>query len=243
MAMLTLVLPLAVLLLPPSFGVYTEVPFESVSTDIPEVQQSIIDITNDFRRNVDPPAKNMQRMEWNEAIADQLKEWVQTCTFNHSTSSERIFNGSACGENLVMSPYPVSWETIQTIVYNESHFFDYGVGPVPANETVTHYTQLVWYSSFLMAAAVAYCPNSTTIYKYLYATRNWPRGNLSNKINKPYLSGTQCGDCTQYCNNGLCTNPCWHIDRAQGCEGYVSMCNSYNVVQANCPETCKCPPN
>ncbi|XP_071941088.1 peptidase inhibitor 16-like [Antedon mediterranea] len=48
--------------------------------------QNIVDLTNQYRRNVVPgSASDMQHLEWNDELADLAQQWADRCSFSHGT--------------------------------------------------------------------------------------------------------------------------------------------------------------
>uniref|UniRef100_A0A8D0HJY1 SCP domain-containing protein n=1 Tax=Sphenodon punctatus TaxID=8508 RepID=A0A8D0HJY1_SPHPU len=154
---------------------------------------------NALRRGVTPTASNMVKMEWDSATAESAKRWANKCTLSHSPSAE---HGISCGENLYMSSQPDSWSAAIQDWYDEVKDFKYGVGATKAGAMIGHYTQIVWFKSFQVGCAAAYCP--LAIKEYYYVCQYCPAGNLPSKISTPYNAGQSCGDCPQACDNGLC---------------------------------------
>ncbi|XP_075606540.1 cysteine-rich venom protein TEL1 isoform X2 [Balearica regulorum gibbericeps] len=165
-------------------------------------QKLIVDKHNSLRRGVKPTASNMMKMEWCPPAAKNAKNWANKCTLRHSPANMRRTTVQ-CGENLFMSSAPLSWSDVIQAWYNEEKDFQYGTGAKRQGAVVGHYTQVVWYNSYQIGCAVAFCPNS--IYKYFYVCQYCPAGNLLNSIQTPYKKGKPCGDCPNACENGLCT--------------------------------------
>ncbi|XP_071959402.1 peptidase inhibitor 16-like [Antedon mediterranea] len=46
---------------------------------IPEEIEAIVDLHNQYRREVSPTASNMLYMEWNEELADLAQQWANGC--------------------------------------------------------------------------------------------------------------------------------------------------------------------
>ncbi|KAL8173069.1 UNVERIFIED_CONTAM: hypothetical protein K2H54_038869 [Gekko kuhli] len=135
--------------------------------DLPERQKEIVDKHNDLRRKVEPKASNMLKTEWNGTAAKNAKSWADECDYNHSPTSRRtIENGLICGENLFYSSVPKSWSEAIQAWFDEKADYIYGTGPKTENAVIGHYTQLIWYKSFLIACAVARCQHD--LYKYFY---------------------------------------------------------------------------
>ncbi|XP_030051439.1 cysteine-rich venom protein-like [Microcaecilia unicolor] len=209
-----------------------------MNTKKPKVQHEIVQFHNEIRRNVIPSASNMLLMTWCDEAAKTARRWANTCSIQHSIDENRTINGKICGENLLMANYPDSWiNSIQTW-YDEVKHFDYGTGETEPNVMVYHYTQLVWYKSYNIGCAVAYCPHK--VYTYFYVCHYCPAGNIENVINMPYQAGKPCADCPDACDKGLCTNPCPYDDRAINCLKYKEFCYVNTEVWNTCQATCLC---
>ncbi|KAL8173277.1 UNVERIFIED_CONTAM: hypothetical protein K2H54_043753 [Gekko kuhli] len=147
--------------------------FNLLSTDLPERQKEIVDKHNDLRRKVEPKASNMLKTEWNGTAAKNAKSWADECDYNHSPTSRRtIENDLICGENLFYSSVPKSWSEAIQAWFDEKADYIYGTGPKTENAVIGHYTQLIWYKSFLIACAVARCQHD--LYKYFYVCHYCP---------------------------------------------------------------------
>ncbi|NXA37614.1 CRIS2 protein, partial [Eudromia elegans] len=211
---------------------------DTLSTSKADQQKLIVDKHNELRRGVNPPASNMLKMEWNPETAKNAQVWANRCTFQHSPSAMRKTNVS-CGENLFMSSIPFSWPDVIQAWYDEERDFKYGIGKTRPSAMVGHYTQLIWYSSYQVGCAVAYCPNSR--YNYFYVCHYCPPGNNPLQITTPYKRGPRCGECPGHCDRGLCTNPCRHQDVLTNCANLRSLFGcEFPLVKTKCPATCRC---
>ncbi|NXO48887.1 CRIS2 protein, partial [Aramus guarauna] len=210
----------------------------ALSTRKPDQQKLIVDKHNTLRRGVKPTASNMMRMEWSHPAAKNAENWANKCTSSHSPANMRRTTVQ-CGENLFMSSAPFSWSSAIEAWYNEEKDFQYGTGAKTKNAVIGHYTQMVWYNSYQIGCAVAYCPNSK--YKYFYVCQYCPAGNNAMQIATPYKSGPKCADCPGHCDRGLCTNPCQFQDEFGNCRNLKILFScSYSLVKQKCPATCKC---
>ncbi|XP_020646282.3 serotriflin isoform X1 [Pogona vitticeps] len=218
---------------------YTEATeFAARSSISPAQQNEIVGKHNALRRSVTPTARNMLRMEWNPKAAENSKWWGKKCTFRHSPKESRTVNGIQCGENLYMSTAATSWSKVIESWYNESKHFKYGVGATAPKAVIGHYTQVVWYKSYLIGCYAASCP--TAIFKHYYVCQYCPAGNVGS-LNTPYTSGPPCGDCPSACDKGLCTNPCKHMDQYANCNDLAKMsgCKDAKIMKY-CPASCLC---
>uniref|UniRef100_A0A8C7EFR9 Cysteine rich secretory protein 2 n=1 Tax=Nothoprocta perdicaria TaxID=30464 RepID=A0A8C7EFR9_NOTPE len=205
----------------------------------PQNHQLIIDQHNEIRRSVVPPATNMLKMVWNEKAAASARKWANKCQMTTSPPEERLVNGVTCGENILQSSYPSTWPEAVKIWYSQMANFKYGIGPVRKNANFHSYTQLIWYSSYQVGCAVAYCPKSR--FNYFYVCHYCPPGNNPLQITRPYKKGPRCGDCPGHCDRGLCTNPCRHQDIFANCANLKDLfgCDS-PLLKSKCLATCKC---
>ncbi|XP_070588618.1 cysteine-rich venom protein kaouthin-2-like [Erythrolamprus reginae] len=215
------------------------VDFASESGNKREHQKEIVDKHNALRRSVRPTARNMLQMEWNANAAQNAKRWADRCSFSHSPPNLRTVGNVACGENLFMSSHPFTWTRVIQSWYDEYKNFRFGVGASPPGSVIGHYTQIVWYKSYLIGCAVARCSSSS--FKYYHVCHYCPAGNIRGSIPTPYKPGPPCGDCPSACVNGLCTNPCKHNDVFTNCNSLAkqSRCQS-DRIRSICPASCFC---
>ncbi|XP_008580716.1 PREDICTED: cysteine-rich secretory protein 3 [Galeopterus variegatus] len=216
MTLLLVLLFLAAELLP-SFpaGAYEDSDFPALLTTLSQVQSEIVNKHNELRKAVSPSASNMLKMRWSSAAAANAQKWADNCRYEHSDSDFRRTSLS-CGENLFMSSRPTSWSYAIQSWYDEYRDFAYGVGPKTPNAVIGHYTQVVWYSSFLVGCGMAYCPNSSL--KYFYVCQYCPA-----------------------CDDGLCTNGCEYEDRYSNCKQLKTSLGCTNeLVKNDCKASCNC---
>ncbi|XP_077171309.1 serotriflin-like isoform X2 [Paroedura picta] len=230
-----LVISLAALM-PQSTGQQPD--FASLSTQNADQQREATDKHNALRRDVNPTASNMLRMEWDLAAAENARRWAQRCTQNHSPREQRTVNGRTCGENLFMSSRPTLWSEAIQAWYDEVKDFQYGRGSRRGAVT-GHYTQVVWYRSNLLGCAVARCRNRRLA--YYYVCHYCPGGNIVGSIHTPYKAGRPCADCPNACDNKLCTNPCKYGDQYNNCPDLVRThgCD-HRDVKNWCEASCLC---
>ncbi|KAG8445812.1 hypothetical protein GDO86_010556 [Hymenochirus boettgeri] len=215
------------------------VSFSSLSTNISTNKQIIVDTHNNFRRNVSPKATNMLKMMWSDEVGKIADNWAKKCNLQHSPQDARKTTNFNCGENLFMSSSPVTWEEAITNLHSEIKDFQYGTGAKTTGAVIGHYTQIVWYNSYLIGASVAYCPNAEL--KYFYVFNFCPAGNMANQIPYPYKSGQTCADCPNSCDNGLCTNFCPYSNAYGNCPQLKDQLTcTHPLVRTNCLASCKC---
>uniref|UniRef100_A0A8C0IVF9 Cysteine rich secretory protein 2 n=1 Tax=Chelonoidis abingdonii TaxID=106734 RepID=A0A8C0IVF9_CHEAB len=189
----------------------------SLSADNINQQKEIVDKHNALRRRVMPTASNMLRMEWSPAAAKNAKSWANECTLSHSPPNKRTTMD--CGENLYMSTAPNSWSNAIQTWYNEVGHFIYGIGSTIPNAMIGHYTQVVWYRSYQIGCAIAFCPQR--FYKYYYV----------------------CHYCPAYCGafSPSSSNPCKYVDIYLNCPNLKVFPGCTNsMINVICPASCRC---
>ncbi|XP_063771200.1 cysteine-rich venom protein-like [Pseudophryne corroboree] len=210
---------------------------DPLSTDNPAVQNEIINLINDCRRNVDPSASNMVKATWSSEAQQNAQRVAQKCNFVHSDPSERKTSKFQCGENLYMTTGEGSWAEAINAFDNEKKDFIFGKGPVDSSKIVGHYTQLVWYNSRETGCAVADCPNGP--FKKFFVCHQCPPGNV-NSSPYPYNKGDKCKECPNNCDNGLCTNPCPWANTISTCNQLKPYCTLMDQVKNGCQASCNC---
>ncbi|XP_045428906.1 cysteine-rich secretory protein 3 [Pipistrellus kuhlii] len=241
MALFPVLLFLAAVLLPffPANG--KESTLAAINTTQKVVQREIVKKHNDVRRSVFPRARNMLKMQWDSKAAANSQKWANKCTFQHSDQNDRKVGKRDCGENIFMSSKPTPWSRVIKTWFNEGINFIYGYGAKRSDIVVGHYTQVVWYSSYLVGCGVAYCPKHQNL-KYYYVCHYCPSGNIGvGRSLTPYLKGTPCGSCPNNCDQGLCTNPCEHDNDYSNCHDMMSEMGCKNdFVSEHCKAACNC---
>ncbi|XP_077608984.1 cysteine-rich secretory protein 1 [Crocuta crocuta] len=217
------------------------VPYNTLLTELATVQEEIVTVHNSLRRGVIPSASNMLKMDWSEEAAQNARMLSTQCELRKSNALMRRITNTFCGENMHLTPYPVSWSNVIETWYNESKYFNYGEWTSTDDViTVEHYTQVVWATSYLIGCGISSCHQRKTT-QYLYVCHYCHEGNDLNKNDEPCNEGTPCADCPNDCENKLCTNPCIYYDEYNNCEActYGSGC-SHQAVQYFCKASCLC---
>ncbi|KAK7886002.1 hypothetical protein WMY93_025623 [Mugilogobius chulae] len=207
--------------------------WQGLCTDSSTVQSEIVDVHNEFRRNVQPPAQDMLQMEWGDEIVPSIQAWVDGCVLHHGEPSTRMLNGYELGENLFKSSSPVSWTSVVTAWHSEVNNFQYPTSS-KNGKVIGHYTQVIWNSSYRVGCAMAKCPDDI----YFYGCRYYRAGNF--KGWKPYTKGESCGMCPNNCVNKLCTNPCPYINDYLNCLDLSPAQCVIPAVAKHCKALCQC---
>ncbi|XP_077149203.1 serotriflin-like [Ranitomeya variabilis] len=219
--------------------------YKKYSCEQESIKQYIVDRHNELRSQVKPAPSNMLKMEWDDEAAANAARWANQCQNGHSTSDQREITTFGCGENLYSSSRPHNWAKVIQGWYDENQFFDHGTGATEDGAVIGHYTQLVWYKSFKLGCALAFCPNQKL--PFYYVCHYCPAGNVKKDMNNPYEAGTSCAQCENDCVNGLCVNACPHDDDYDECPTYKEFCDvdeegidEQYQIRNICKETCYC---
>ncbi|XP_037376802.1 cysteine-rich secretory protein 1 [Talpa occidentalis] len=217
------------------------VQYHTLLTELEAVQNEIVAMHNTLRRNVVPPASNMLKMNWSEKAAQNARIWSNNCELRKSNALKRRITNTFCGENIYLTSHLYSWSNVIGIWYNESKYFNYGDwSSVGGDETIDHYTQIVWATSYLIGCGIASCHERKST-RYFYVCHYCHEGNDPDKMNVPYNNGPPCGDCPKDCEDKLCTNPCPYYDEQRNCKAKKRLQGcKHPSVQQLCKATCQC---
>nr|ADK39232.1 CRiSP-Vtri1 [Varanus tristis] len=217
----------------------TSLDLDDLMTTNPEIQNEIINKHNDLRRTVDPPAKNMLKMSWDNTIAESAERAALRCNYKeHTPISGRTIGGVLCGENYFMSSNPRTWSSGIQSWFDERNDFKIGFGPTTPGAKVGHYTQVAWYKSYKTGCAIHLCPAERL--KYFLVCQYCPGGNVEGRKYEPYAIGEPCAACPNNCDNGLCTNPCEHGNQYINCPDLTKQLGCNHPVTKNCTASCQC---
>ncbi|XP_062971926.1 uncharacterized protein LOC134391934 [Elgaria multicarinata webbii] len=173
-----------------------------LSDTSPEKQVEIIDMINSIRRDVTPTARNMLKVTWSREASRNAKRWAAKCQFRSSPQEDRTTSLHMCGESITQTMIAKSWSDVFASWADKKVYYKYGVGPTDPKKNVYSYTQIIWYNSYLVGCALAYCPMNT--FHFLYVCHFCPGGNTEEKITTPYKEGPTCADCLNNCEDKLC---------------------------------------
>ncbi|KAG8453116.1 hypothetical protein GDO86_004799 [Hymenochirus boettgeri] len=73
-----------------------------------------------------------------------------------------------------MASYPASWQEAIQSFYNEVENFEYGKGAKVPGLVIGHYTQVMWYSSYLIGCYSTECPEDNERLQYYYVCHYCP---------------------------------------------------------------------
>ncbi|XP_064610525.1 uncharacterized protein LOC135474841 [Liolophura sinensis] len=194
----------------------------------------IVDMHNQIRANVQPPAGNMQKMVWDNRLAEVAQKWAQVCQDNHDEVRNLPGVRASVGQNVFDSNRNVGWETVLGTWAQEVNNFKYGQDPEkylpdigPSKyKMIGHYTQLVKAESSRIGCGYAKCPNLHHRHRYVC---NYAPGQNAKDLREPYEADKRCSQCGAFCNGGLCD--CGGLV----CENHSKM--NASVCACNCHRT------
>lgn len=165
----------------------------------------ILDQHNKARQDVNPPAKVMPMLKWNQKLADHAQKWIDDCPFPnggnlaHSSSSSRknVAGYGYVGENLACgyggTRYNVdNGGATSTKAWNDE-VADWKYAPIGKDKAcrnggtscaVGHYTQDIWAKTLEVGCGYKYC--GSLKYKNYWVCLYGPGGNYRNQY--PYVS-------------------------------------------------------
>jgi len=145
----------------------------------------ILDMHNEKRRQVDPPATNMKDLKWDAGLASLAQAWSDRCDFEHGNVPEikdvdrpdgekygnvrgtgpRFRTGT--GQNLATGSPSISIKTAIKFWDAEKKDYDYCSNSKSRPKAVIgHYTQVVWAKSEYVGCGKTSCRTSAMEKKY-----------------------------------------------------------------------------
>jgi len=162
----------------------------------------ILDMHNEKRRQVDPPATNMKDLKWDSGLASLSQAWSDRCDFEHGNVPEikdvdrpdgkkyGQVRGTGTGQNLAQGSPRMSIKTAIKMWDAEKKDYDYcsnsKSSDAPPNAMIGHYTQVVWANSEYVGCGKTSCGKNGDLITCNY----WPQGNFVGE--KPYESSFDC---------------------------------------------------
>ncbi|XP_071613225.1 LOW QUALITY PROTEIN: C-type lectin domain family 18 member A-like [Heliangelus exortis] len=153
----------------------------------------VLSLHNKLRSKVQPPAANMQKLEWSEALARLAGARAARCLQGPAPPaaaelgwSEALVPVGAGGFGAVLERW-----------FAEGRRYDHSTGRCASNATCSHYTQLVWATAGRLGCGRNLCPGSHGPNE-AFACAYSPGGNweVSGTPVLPYQRGPWCSLCT-----------------------------------------------
>ncbi|XP_059810232.1 C-type lectin domain family 18 member A-like isoform X1 [Hypanus sabinus] len=190
----------------------------------PKERFAILAHHNRLRSKVQPPAANMQKMEWSEKLARLAQLRASSCQRSQQDQQIKVAEEEEeeIGWNLHTTTDPrVSFSNVIDLWFREAQNYHYHMGQCKYNASCQHYTQLVWATSSKVGCGKHVCVQNgqwTVNIGCAYS----PGGNweINGRTIIPYKEGPSCSLCTSRMSGcfkswdhhgGLCEvprNPC-----------------------------------
>lgn len=198
----------------------------------------IVGAHNAFRSNVSPTATNMQKMVWDDELANGALDWVSQCTQGHDENDYRkaiLGWGIGVGQNGAYASYALSWTKTVGMWHGEVAWFEFGKGSTNGS-AVGHYTQVVRHESAKVGCAYAECPNHEYVNQYVcnYAL-------IQPDFTHPYTEGSSCSSCPDSCENNLCNCNGKVCKNGGTLDIATCQCSCSSIYTGDVCETLDCP--
>ncbi|XP_064110941.1 CRISP/Allergen/PR-1-like [Macrobrachium nipponense] len=155
-----------------------------------------------------PPATNMRELVWNNELASVAQAWAEQCPYSHDCYRCRKIKerSYSVGQNIFWSfgsDSKEQWKLAVDYFYNEVMNLPRDVvdsfGSVPVQKVITHYTQLVWASTYEIGCGVIHneCKYKGVDYKVCktYVCNYGPAANVKNR--PIYEKGPTASNCPE----------------------------------------------
>ncbi|XP_027759840.1 C-type lectin domain family 18 member A-like isoform X2 [Empidonax traillii] len=198
----------------------------------------VLSLHNKLRSKVQPPAANMQKLEWSEELGQLAGARAASCLEGPAPPA-----APQLGWNEALLPAGTGgFVAVLERWFAEGRRYDYGTGRCASNATCHHYTQLVWATAGRLGCGRHRCHGPLGPSEAFACAYN-PGGNweVAGTPVLPYKQGPWCSLCTASLSGcfkswdhggGLCEvprNPC-----------RMSCRNSGHLDMSSCQ--CSCPP-
>ncbi|XP_041506170.1 C-type lectin domain family 18 member A-like isoform X3 [Microtus oregoni] len=159
----------------------------------------ILSLHNRLRSQVQPPAANMQRMDWSESLARIAQARAALCGIS-ATPNLASFprHTPQVGWNVQLLPVgSASFVEVVNLWFAEGLQYRHGNAECAHNATCTHYTQLVWATSSQLGCGRHLCSVDQAVMETFVCAYS-PGGNwdVNGKTIAPYKKGSWCSLCT-----------------------------------------------
>ncbi|XP_017573417.2 peptidase inhibitor 16 [Pygocentrus nattereri] len=169
-----------------------------------EQKDRIVELHNQYRSMVEPPAANMINMTWDDTPTVMAEGYVAKCIWNHNPDVQDVM-----GENLFISTGPFDIDKAMSDWFQEYKNYDYETNTCAENEMCGHYTQIVWAKTTKVGCAAHICETVEGLHfqnATMLVCNYVPPGNVVGR--KPYEAGKPCSKCPEemVCVQDMCAN-------------------------------------
>uniref|UniRef100_A0A8C3RY70 Peptidase inhibitor 16 n=1 Tax=Chelydra serpentina TaxID=8475 RepID=A0A8C3RY70_CHESE len=188
--------------LPPLLLLLTAVELSWSLTD--DDKRLIVEMHNQYRSQVSPPAADMLKMSWAPDLEAFAKAYAAKCIWGHNKERGRR------GENLFAITDEMDVEVALEQWYNEHEHYNLTTSKCTVGQMCGHYTQVVWANSERVGCGMQFCKTLHGVEDpdlYLLVCNYDPPGNVRGR--KPYKEGSPCSKCPEgyMCRNSICGTP------------------------------------
>uniref|UniRef100_K7F3E0 Peptidase inhibitor 16 n=1 Tax=Pelodiscus sinensis TaxID=13735 RepID=K7F3E0_PELSI len=161
----------------------------------------IVEMHNNYRSQVSPPAADMLKMSWDPELEAFAKAYAAKCIWGHNKARGRR------GENLFAITDEMDVEVAMEQWYDEQEHYNLTTAKCALGQMCGHYTQVVWASSEYIGCGTQFCKTLHGVEDpdlYLLVCNYSPPGNVRGR--KPYKEGPACSQCPEgyTCRNSIC---------------------------------------
>ncbi|XP_075766043.1 peptidase inhibitor 16 [Pelodiscus sinensis] len=161
----------------------------------------IVEMHNNYRSQVSPPAADMLKMSWDPELEAFAKAYAAKCIWGHNKARGRR------GENLFAITDEMDVEVAMEQWYDEQEHYNLTTAKCALGQMCGHYTQVVWASSKYIGCGTQFCKTLHGVEDpdlYLLVCNYSPPGNVRGR--KPYKEGPACSQCPEgyTCRNLIC---------------------------------------
>ncbi|XP_075796740.1 C-type lectin domain family 18 member A isoform X1 [Pelodiscus sinensis] len=152
----------------------------------------LLSLHNKLRSQVQPPAANMQRLDWSEALAQLAQERAASCLVGAPPPAQHV------GWNAQLLPAGAAgFAAVVELWHREGRRYDYRAAQCTGNATCSHYTQLVWATSSRLGCGKQVCTVGQER-REAFVCAYFPGGNwqVNGQTIVPYKKGAWCSLCT-----------------------------------------------
>uniref|UniRef100_A0A8C3T9D3 Peptidase inhibitor 16 n=1 Tax=Chelydra serpentina TaxID=8475 RepID=A0A8C3T9D3_CHESE len=184
--------------LPPLLLLLTAVELSWSLTD--DDKRLIVEMHNQYRSQVSPPAADMLKMSWAPDLEAFAKAYAAKCIWGHNKERGRR------GENLFAITDEMDVEVALEQWYNEHEHYNLTTSKCTVGQMCGHYTQVVWANSERVGCGMQFCKTLHGVEDpdlYLLVCNYDPPGNVRGR--KPYKEGSPCSKCPEgyMCRNSI----------------------------------------
>ncbi|XP_012937597.1 serotriflin [Aplysia californica] len=203
-------------------------------------KKEIVDLHNQLRARVQPPATNMLKLSWDDELAMLAQKWAEACDKEdgelHHDTYRSIPGRFSVGQNLMMGGKNFKGGINGWYIEHKDYTYGEKTGPAEfARALIGHYTQLAWARTYKIGCGAADCDGRS-----FFVCNYGPAGNIV-PFKGPYETGRRCSKCKTCVDDGLCD--CKHSEcygsSTLNTETCACECKKFDFLEApDCHVNC-----